>query len=99
MESLIGRIERLGFTPMHPNVGVTLDSWLASIKELRSTRKNEIATMVDTPSSQYGSKSHAQSGKKSAYEISVTVTRFLKLIIVISDWLNFAGRNKALRWG
>lgn len=61
IESLIGRIERLGFTPMHPNVGVTLDSWLASIKDLRNTRKNEMASLVDTHNNiHYGSKSLAQ---------------------------------------
>ena len=46
---------------MHPNVGVTLDSWNASIKELRNTRKNEIAGTTDTPGIQYG-KSHSQQG-------------------------------------
>jgi len=46
---------------MHPNVGVTLDSWSSSIKELRNTRKNEIAGTADTPGFQYG-KSHSQQG-------------------------------------
>ena len=79
MESLIGRTERLGFTPMHPNVGMTLDSWLASIKELRSTRKNEIASMVDTPSAQYGSKSHSQTGELIIFLIRVNISyRFLR---------------------
>merc|ERR550534_590974 len=49
VESLIGRIERLGFTPMHSNVGVTLDLWLTSIKDLRNVRKNEIANLAELP--------------------------------------------------
>ena len=62
MESLIGRIERLGFTPMHPNVGVTLDLWLAGIKELRNARKVELANINDTQNIHSGSKSHTQTG-------------------------------------
>lgn len=61
MESLIGRIERLGFTPLHSNVGVTLDLWLGAIKDLRGARKNELANMSDTNSGY--SKSHTQNGK------------------------------------
>jgi len=61
VESLIGRIERLGFTPMHPNVGVALDCWLAAIKDLRNTRKNEIANMHDITGNIHGAgKSHTQ---------------------------------------
>lgn len=64
MESLIGRIERLGFTPMHPNVGVALDLWLSGIKDLRNVRKNELANMSESPHiHNNGSKSHMQGGK------------------------------------
>lgn len=61
VESLIGRIERLGFTPMHPNVGVTLDLWLTGIKDLRSVRKNELANLTELQHMHNnGTKSHLQ---------------------------------------
>merc|ERR1712150_31393 len=61
VESLIGRIERLGFTPMHPNVGVALDLWLTGIKDLRNVRKNELANLSESPHMHNnGSKSHMQ---------------------------------------
>lgn len=61
VESLIGRIERLGFTPMHPNVGVTLDLWLTGIKDLRNVRKNELANLSEIPHlHNSGTKSHLQ---------------------------------------
>lgn len=60
VESLIGRIERLGFTPMHPNVGVALDLWLTGIKDLRNVRKNELANLSESPHIHNGTKSHMQ---------------------------------------
>ena len=64
VESLIGRIERLGFTPMHPNVGITLDSWFTSIKDLRSARKNEITNMHEMNDGIHSvSRSHTQAGR------------------------------------
>jgi len=61
VESLIGRIERLGFMPMHPNVGVTLDLWLTGIKDLRYVRKSELANLAELPHLQSsGTKSHLQ---------------------------------------
>ena len=44
---------------MHPNMGVTLDMWHTAIKDLRNTRKNEVASTADGS----GGKSHLQSGK------------------------------------
>jgi len=78
IESLIGRIERLGFTPMHPNVGVTLDSWLAAIKDLRNARKNEVANMMDTPGVQYGSKSHSQADVSNLIKTMKEVNKFTR---------------------
>lgn len=60
VESLIGRIERLGFTPMHPNVGIALDLWLTGIKDLRNVRKNELANLSELPYLHNGSRSHLQ---------------------------------------
>ena len=54
---------------MHPNVGVSLDLWQAGIKDLRNTRRNEMASMSDGAS--YGSKSHAQSGKEITLPLTV----------------------------
>lgn len=72
VESLIGRIERLGFTAMHPNVGVTLDSWLAAIKDLRNNRKNEV------PGMQYGSKGRSEAGIFLVYIYLVFFVMLLK---------------------
>ena len=62
---MIGRIERLGFMPMHPNVGVTLDLWLTGIKDLRNVRKSELANLAELPHLQNsGTKSHLQEGEQ-----------------------------------
>jgi len=79
VESLIGRIERLGFTPMHPNVGVTLDLWLSAIKDLRNVRKNEIANITDTHGlhrGHGGGKSHTQTD---AFNLVSAVKELTKL--------------------
>ena len=62
VESLIGRIERLGRRPLHSNVGVALDRWLACIKELQSLRKNEINSGQGSPIGSYGCKSFNDQG-------------------------------------
>ena len=62
MESLIGRIERLGRRPLHSNVGVALDRWLACIKELQSIRKNEINSSPGSHIGSYGCKSFNDQG-------------------------------------
>ncbi|XP_047135937.1 uncharacterized protein LOC100202967 [Hydra vulgaris] len=61
VESLIGRIERQGLTPLHLNIGLTLDQWHTAIKELRNTRKSELASISDVPSEYSGGKSHRES--------------------------------------
>eukprot|EP00794_Sanderia_malayensis_P003271 gene3271-3753_t len=58
IESLIGRIERLSRTPLHSNVGVALDRWLACIKELQNLRKDEITNSPVSNSTSYGCKSY-----------------------------------------
>ena len=77
MESLIGRIERLGFTPMHPNVGVALDLWLSGIKDLRNVRKNELANLSEGSHIHSGSKSHMQGGKLECSRMMVFFVCFL----------------------
>ena len=62
VESLIGRIERLGRRPLHSNVGVALDRWLACIKELQGLRKNEINHSPGTPVGSYGCRSFNDQG-------------------------------------
>jgi len=57
VESLIGRIERLGRRPLHSNVGVALDRWLACIRELQGLRKNEMNHSPGTHVGSYGCKS------------------------------------------
>ncbi|XP_065053089.1 uncharacterized protein LOC135682225 [Rhopilema esculentum] len=58
VESLIGRIERLGRRPLHSNVGVALDKWLACIRELQNLRKNEINSSPGSHVGSYGCKSY-----------------------------------------
>ena len=49
---------------MHPNVGIALDSWFTSIKDLRSARKNEITNMHEMNDGIHSvSRSHTQAGR------------------------------------
>lgn len=63
VESLVGRVERVGSMPLHPNVGVAIDRWLACIRELQTLRKDELSTLLCQHGSQhYGSKSYIEKG-------------------------------------
>ncbi|XP_057294187.1 uncharacterized protein LOC130622705 [Hydractinia symbiolongicarpus] len=93
VESLIGRIERLGFTPLHSNVGVTLDLWLGAIKDLRGARKNELANMSDTNSGY--SKSHTQNDVMnlvSAVRDLTKLTRTARTIVWCAIQMLYAGK-------
>ena len=63
VESLIGRIERLGRSPLHSNVGVALDRWLACIRELQNLRKDEINNSPGSHVGSYGCKSYDDRGR------------------------------------
>lgn len=85
VESLIGRIERLGRRPLHSNVGVALDRWLACIKELQSLRKNEINSGHGSPIGSYGCKSFNDQGTAISFlienvSLEVSVVHILRIL-------------------
>ena len=87
VESLIGRIERLGRSPLHSNVGVALDRWLACIRELQNLRKDEINNSPGSHVGSYGCKSYDDRGRFFALPVSQSHTKVIKCC-VLDDFLH-----------
>ena len=79
MESLIGRIERLGRRPLHSNVGVALDRWLACIRELQGLRKNEMNHSPGTHVGSYGCKSFNDQGMSYSSPLVTIIGSFMQV--------------------